>query len=73
VQEKYHLSAATFDEFRTQILELYETFKTLNEDQSGVLGGKQVVHLLAEFGIVTGLQGTEAKDRMEKQLHCFLG
>jgi len=73
VQKKYHLSGPTFNEFRTQILELYETFKKLDEDGSGKLGGKEVVHLLSEFGIVNGLHGSEAKDRMERELHIFLG
>lgn len=71
-EEYFFMSHATFTEFRSQILDLHEIFMRLDVDNSGKLEMHEIMHLLAEFGICTGLHTKEIKDRMEQYILDFL-
>merc|ERR1712125_155642 len=61
-----------FTEFRSQIIELEDTFNRLDPEGSETLDSKQIVHMLAEFGICTGLTSRDAKLQVEVELLQFL-
>lgn len=50
IQQEYGLSAATFQEFRSQLLVLYVNFMNLDGDENGRLDAQESEELLSEFG-----------------------
>jgi len=52
IKDRTGISDEIFQEFRQDIVNLYDLFSSADADESGQLSGKEISHVLAEFGFL---------------------
>jgi Ca2+-binding EF-hand superfamily protein len=68
MQDQYQLSTGVFAEFRSQLIELHDAFRDLDEDSSGLLDVEEVMCLLFYMGCHRRKPGTVSIEEVVKQL-----
>lgn len=71
IQEQYHLARSTFNEFRSQLIDLHDAFSKLEQETAEPIGVEEVMGLLADFGI-TSQTTSIPKGRLQELTLAFM-